>query len=225
MREENVLFALHAERMAALSALGFRAGDTPSALAVLYTALQIAPLRRVYSWGIPTCAALSCVAHAAGGGLVEVGAGTGFWASLLAARGVDVRAYDAAPVDCGLHNGHHSLAGSTELPPPFLQVLRRSAVDAAAAHPGRALLLCWPPPEEGDALHGGSMAADALAAYRGDTVCFVGEGAPGVADAVASPATAGPLFFGALARDWTMQAHVPLPRWPSVRAFFAFFAE
>jgi uncharacterized protein YbjT (DUF2867 family) len=38
------------------------------------------------------------------------------------------------------------------------------------------------------------MAADALAAYRGDTVCFVGEGAPGVADAVASPATAGRTF-------------------------------
>ena len=64
------------------------------------------------------------------------------------------------------------------------------------------------------------MAADALGAYKGQTVCYVGEGAPGIAvDAppAASPATAGPVFLGALQRDYVLQAHLPLPRWPTVR--------
>ena len=224
MREEsgNALLALHAERSAALAALGFRAGAAPPALAVLYTALQVAPLRRVYAWGVPSDAALACLAEAAGSaGLVEVGAGTGYWAHLLARRGVSVRAYDIAPVDCaGTHNGHHAVPGSAVPPPPFAAVARRDAAAAAAAHPRRALLLCWPPPEDGEELppEARSLAADALRAYRGTTVCYVGEGAPGVADAAVpeahQPATAGPAFFGALARDWALQAHVPLPRWP-----------
>ena len=137
---DNVLLALHAERLAALSALGFTAGGTPPPLAVLYTALQIAPLRRVYSWGVPSDAALETIARfAAAAGVVEVGAGTGYWAAALATRGVDVRAYDAAPVDCAAaHNGHHALADSAA-PPPFAAVLRRDAASAAAAHPRRAL--------------------------------------------------------------------------------------
>jgi hypothetical protein len=224
MREDsgNELLALHAERTAALAALGYRAGAAPPPLAVLYTALQVAPLRRVYAWGVPSEAALACLAKAAGSaGLVEVGAGTGFWSALLARRGVCVRAYDAAPVDCaGTHNGHHAVPGSAVPPPPFAAVARRDAAAAAAAHPRRALLLCWPPPEDVEELspEARSLAADALNAYRGTTVCYVGEGAPGVADAATpeahQPATAGPAFFGALSRDWALQSHVPLPRWP-----------
>ena len=220
---DNVLLALHAERQAALAELGFTAGGTPPPLAVLFTALQVAPLRRLYSWGVPNDAALSCIARIAGAtGVVEVGAGTGYWAAALCGRGVDVRAYDAAPVDCATaHNGHHVLASTS--PPPFAAVLRQDARNAADAHPRRSLLLCWPPPEDDESLphEARSMAADALGAYRGETVCYVGEGAPGVAEGVppaASPATAGPVFFSALARDWTLQAHVPLPRWPTVRS-------
>ena len=220
---DNALLALHEERLAALAALGFKAGSTPPPLAVLFTALQVAPLRRVYSWGVPNDAALACIARFAGAtGVVEVGAGTGYWAAALSRRGIDVRAYDAAPVDCAAaHNGHHVLASTS--PPPFAAVLQRDARNAAAAHPRRALLLCWPPPEDDESLpHGArSMAADALGAYKGATVCYVGEGAPGVEDdapPAVPPATAGQAFFNALARDWTLQARVPLPRWPTVRS-------
>ena len=139
---DNVLLALHAERQAALAELGFTAGGTPPPLAVLFTALQVAPLRRLYSWGVPNDAALSCIARIAGAtGVVEVGAGTGYWAAALHGRGVDVRAYDAAPVDCATaHNGHHVLASTS--PPPFAAVLRQDARNAADAHPRRSLLLC-----------------------------------------------------------------------------------
>ena len=225
---DTVLLTLHKERLAALTALGFTGGGTPPPLAVLYSALQVAPLRRLYSWGLPSDAALACIARCAGAtGVVEVGAGTGYWARVLSRRGVDVRAYDAAPVDCvSAHNGHHVLLAHTS-PPPFAAVFRRDARDAAAAHPRRCLLLCWPPPEDDESLppEARSMAADALGAYKGATVCFVGEGAPGApgggapdgAPPAASPATAGPMFFSMLARDWMLQTHMPLPRWPTAR--------
>lgn len=83
----------------------------------------------------------------------QVGAGTGYWASLLNASGVDVVAYDSAPVDSAQRNGHHVVSTGTAPgqgmtnAPPFFSVAHADAADAAAAHPGRALLLCWPPPE------------------------------------------------------------------------------
>jgi hypothetical protein len=226
---DNPLLALHAERTAALAALGFRAGAPPPPLAVLYTALQVAPLRRVFAWGVPSPDALAAVARHSPRGVVDAGAGTGYWAALLRGAGVDVLPYDAAPLDDGAtHNGHHALPRGAA-PPPFLRVRRGDAAAAAAAHPERTLLLCWPPPEacgdrdgaDGAPAAARSMAADALASFAGDTVVYVGEGAPGGADEQAPPgggATAGPVFHGALARGWALEAHVPLPRWPSVRS-------
>ena len=52
-------------------------------------------LRRRYAWAVPDERALRILEHF--GPIVEVGAGKGYWASLLAARGVDVVAYDAMP--------------------------------------------------------------------------------------------------------------------------------
>jgi hypothetical protein len=59
----------------------------------------IMPLRRMYSWGIPTNEALDAVSNASPAGVIEVGAGTGYWAMLLQNRGVDIIAYDRTPVE------------------------------------------------------------------------------------------------------------------------------
>jgi hypothetical protein len=58
--------------------------------------LCLRPLQRVYSCGIPTDASLAALA-ALGTPLAELGCGTGYWARLLRARGVDVVAYDIRP--------------------------------------------------------------------------------------------------------------------------------
>jgi hypothetical protein len=58
----------------------------------------ITPLRRMYSWAVPTDEAIAAIANASPFGVVEVGAGTGYWAMLLRHRGVDVLAYDRTPV-------------------------------------------------------------------------------------------------------------------------------
>src|SRR5215471_9090998 len=52
---------------------------------------------RRYAFAIPTEAALSVLARFAP--IIELGAGTGYWAHLLRRRGVDCLAFDAAPPD------------------------------------------------------------------------------------------------------------------------------
>ena len=46
------------------------------------------------SWAVPSAEALEVIAQVSGGRVVEVGAGTGYWAWLLTRRGVDVVAVD-----------------------------------------------------------------------------------------------------------------------------------
>ena len=59
----------------------------------------VMPLRRMYSWGVPTEEALKAIIDVSPAGVVEVGAGTGYWAMLLHTRGVDIVAYDRTPVE------------------------------------------------------------------------------------------------------------------------------
>ena len=113
-----------------------------------------------YAWAIPSPEALELVAKHAP--IVEVGAGTGYWAHLLEQMGVDVIAYDSNPPSEERWNGWHPDATT------WTTVHTADAGVAAAKHPDRSLFICWPPRED-------PMAADALAAYEGDTVLYIGE--------------------------------------------------
>ena len=107
---------------------------------------ELAPL---FSWAIPTDAALELLAKYAP--LVECGAGMGYWLALLRARGVDAIGYDRS------------------VRRPWTRVQRESSVSAARRHPERSLLLCWPPYDDDAASY------QALRAYRGDVVIHIGE--------------------------------------------------
>ena len=61
--------------------------------------LIIDPIQRLVSFGIPSAAALEAIARH--GPIIEVGAGTGYWAGLLQAMGVDIIAFDAEPTSTG----------------------------------------------------------------------------------------------------------------------------
>jgi hypothetical protein len=115
-------------------------------------------LAATYAWAIPSPGDLDWVTrHLAGRDVVEVGAGTGYWAWQLAQRGVTVHAYDVAPDPRGRF--HRVLGGGPQA--------------AAGRHQGAALFLSWPPPDN-------PMAAQTLRAYTGDTVLVAGEGPGGV---------------------------------------------
>ena len=154
-------------------------------------------LAALFAWAIPDEGALAVLARHAP--LLECGAGTGYWAALLRARGVDVLASDLVPLGSPAGNRYHS--GRR----PWTEVQAASAVDAvrAARTSGRTLFLCWPPFDD----DGASYAA--LRAYRGDTFIYVG-GAPG--------GPTGTLrFHRELELNWHPTEQAALPSWPGLR--------
>lgn len=236
-----LLLQRYREAMDDLRAIG--SSDSEEYVSAYYDAV-VKPLRRSYAWAVPTKEALECIAqHAPPEGVVEIGSGTGYWAHLLrSCCDVDVVAYDQTPcIDSGAArnddgtkateapNGFHTLAyGGNAL--PFRPVLRGDA-SAAAAHPARALLLCWPPKEEYAGAGGltpeqACMAVDALQQFQGATVFYIGcdegtsggagDGAGGGAGDGGRTDTAGPRFHAALAAEWDLVQSVELPSWPQV---------
>jgi hypothetical protein len=142
-----------------------------------------------YAFAVPNDAALATLARYAP--IVELGAGTGYWAFLLRGRGVDCLAYDLAPPDVS--------PNPNRFRPLTWTAVECGDVDALAAHGDRALFLCWP------AYHD-PFAARALAAYTGTTLLYIGEPAGGH--------TADGAFFAQLAREWRPLEQVAIPNWP-----------
>lgn len=116
-----------------------------------------------YSWSIPSPGDVTWLAGQLDGqGVVEIGAGSGYWAWQLRQAGVDVVAYDPHPPGPENKFNQHRL---------YTDVLVGDD-SAAANHPDRALMLCWPSYED-------PFAKQALHAYQGDTVIYIGEGEGG----------------------------------------------
>uniref|UniRef100_A0A7S2TMA9 Uncharacterized protein n=1 Tax=Lotharella oceanica TaxID=641309 RepID=A0A7S2TMA9_9EUKA len=114
---------------------------------------RILPLRREYAWAVPTQEALDTIKEFSPNGVVEIGAGTGYWASLLQQRGVNVIAYDKFPTHCSELNPYHWVGDRWMNAVPFTLVLS-GGPDSCSGHTcaARSLLLCFPPKEtdEGD---------------------------------------------------------------------------
>jgi hypothetical protein len=130
-------------------------------------ASEVERLTARFAFAIPTDLALAVIADWSPNGVVELGAGTGYWASLLAALGVDVVAYDRAPPGSPDNRWFHS---ST----PWFPVAQGDE-SIVARHADRTLLLVWPTRDE-------VWAADALDRFHsagGDTVVVVGEASGG----------------------------------------------
>ena len=124
-------------------------------------------LVRRYAYGIPDDAVLGAIALAAPFGVVEVGAGTGYWARLLHDRGVAVVAYDVQPP----HSGANRFVDAGR---PWFPV-GEADERAVEQHPERTLLLVWPTWRE-------TWAGDAAARFHavgGRTLVYVGDGPGG----------------------------------------------
>ncbi|TDB85529.1 hypothetical protein E1264_20870 [Actinomadura sp. KC216] len=146
-------------------------------------------LSRIYSWAIASRTALDWLGdRLAGRGLLEVGAGSGYWASLLRAQGADVLATDSATDRNGYTDRFR-----------FTDVQAATAAEAARCHPDRVLAVIWPPHRE-------PMAAEALAAYQGSGLVYIGGRRGGLC--------AERSFFDALAEHWRPVSRCPLTlRW------------
>ncbi|WP_432837386.1 hypothetical protein [Dactylosporangium sp. CA-092794] len=145
------------------------------------------------AWSVPTEAALGLIADH--GPILDAGAGTGYWAALLRARGADVVATDATPPDGGGNPFHRERA-------TWAPVERLPSVAAVRRHRDRTLLLCWPPPEDDAAGYA------ALRAYRGGTLLYVGGDAEGP--------TGTARLHRELDLNWTPTDDLALPSWPGI---------
>lgn len=85
--------------------------------------------------------------------LVELGAGTGYWAYVLRLMDADVVAYDQAPIGSARQNRYHMNSRR------WTDVMEGD-IQAVLKHSDRALFLCWPPTF--------SALWDSVGLYRGD---------------------------------------------------------
>ena len=145
-------------------------------------------LVKTYAWAVPTDEAIACLVKY--GSLVEVGAGTGYWASLIVQAGGKIDAYDIAPPEVQDDNyyGHERL---------YWPVLPISCLKWDKTQ-RKTLFLCWPP-------YRSSMASDALKQFRGSVVAYIGEGSYGC--------TADEAFHDTLDKQWNLLETVRIPQW------------
>jgi hypothetical protein len=149
-----------------------------------------------YGWAIPNDEAILEIAKYPP--IVEIGAGTGYWAWLLRQLGVDVLAFDKYPPDksAAHDSGFHSGAGT------WTEVLTgdESVLDSMY---DQTLFLCWPPSNH-------PMAFETLSRFKGDTFLFVGETWP-------SHTTGNEDFFDLLDQEWDLEddcSKAWIPNWP-----------
>lgn len=137
------------------------------------------PACHLMAYAVPNENSLAAI-EATGLPVVEVGAGTGYWAMLLRDRGVKVVAYDVAPAPARGSQAEQlalSSAGGAQRKraqndyhaeiPAFTEVLQ-GGTEASGRHPDHALFLCYPPPKS-------TMAEECLQNYKGSTLLYVGE--------------------------------------------------
>ncbi|CAH0515646.1 unnamed protein product [Peronospora belbahrii] len=146
----------------------------------------------LYAYATPTHEALDVMAKYTP--IVEVGAGTGYWSSLLQRAAVDVVAYDKAPPSAeGVEqNAYHGRV------PPFCSVGRGGPeVLSQKDMAGRNLFLCYPPPDD-------AMAVRSVQLFQGDVILHVGEWQGDTGDS---------RFERELQRRFVLVEDITLPNW------------
>jgi len=181
-----------------------------------------------FAWAVPNEKALEVLRNL-DQPILEIGAGTGYWAWLLSSYGgngndregkggVDIVAYDA--IDS--HGGHKHRFRH--------EMVRDGGVEQASSkeHAGRALMLCWPDivgDSASDDADRGTFGYDTLKAYiqnQGDTVIYIGELGPSVVRAAKGwgdpfppgGSSASAAFQIELRANFELTQRVELPNWP-----------
>ena len=137
-----------------------------------------------FAWAIPNDEALNAI-KALGMPIVEIGAGSGYWAKLLQDMGVGIVPIDSEPIP------------NSYVTKRYTDIIQGS-VELLEQYPNHALMLCWPPYDK-------PMAADALKAYLGKTVIYIGEGYGGC--------TGDDEFHHLLDKYWEFTVDVDIPQW------------
>lgn len=149
-----------------------------------------------YSWAVPNREALGAIAqYTPNNEVVEMGAGTGYWAYLLSQMSITVYAWDKNPY----HNRHCDAHWGDVMPGGPEKLSRFSNIP---------MLLVWPPYDD-------DMATKSLLAYKGNTLIYVGEGEWGCC--------ANDSFFDALHCEWKEVENIEIPQFQCIHDSMSVF--
>ncbi len=141
-----------------------------------------------FSWAVPAMGAIKAIVNLSP--IVEIGAGGGYWAQQLRKHGANVTAFDKH--GCSTKRNRYVKRIHTRIRRGGPKVLRKRAFK------DHTLFLCWPPYDT-------SMALDCLQHFRGEHVCYIGEGWKGC--------TGCDEFHNVLQRDYEEVGETPIPQW------------
>lgn len=147
-----------------------------------------------FAYAIPTAEGLS-VFHKYQP-ILEIGAGTGYWAGLLRKRKTKILAYELYPLSLGRNAWHPQATQS------WTEVLRGDE-SMTSHYPNRTLFMCYPPGRT-------RVAYNALKGYKGDRLVYVGE-ASGLA-----PGRGQDEFQSLLVKQWQLETQIHQPQWPGL---------
>lgn len=142
-------------------------------------------LVRKYSWAVPNDEAIELLVSLSP--VIEVGAGTGYWASLVKTAGGEIVALDKDPHKNDWVEGNWTRVDKFT---SYYQ-LRKKDYD------NHTLFLCWPP-------YADSMAFDCLKKYKGNQLVYVGEYSGGCC--------ADDDFFNLLDEEWEEVTSIDIPQ-------------
>jgi len=149
-------------------------------------------LRDKYAYAVPNARAIKRIAMFSP--IVEMGAGTGYWALLLKQAGAVVDAFD---------NGSYK---------PKVRHYFVQAGDAKiltkAKYADYALFLCWPP-------YATRMAYQCLKQYTGNRLLYVGESQGGC--------TGCDWFHALLRREWECTDTIGIPQWSGLHDYLSIY--
>jgi hypothetical protein len=143
---------------------------------------------RKYSFAIPTKEAINEISKFSP--IVEIGAGSGYWASLLQKNGAKVLAYDKFPKD----NKYNFTKKYTKIEKAGEEILKE--IDSSYS-----LLLSWPN-------YDNDFAHNALKIFKGQTVIYIGEPEGGC--------TANDKFHQELKKSWRLHKEISIPQWDGI---------
>ncbi|HSV98144.1 MAG TPA: hypothetical protein VLM75_14575 [Spirochaetota bacterium] len=158
-----------------------------------------AELTARYAFSVPTIGVLEMISFHSP--LVEIGAGSGYWARCLAQLGADVVAYDRLPPDDSLPWPHGPWDEMNYWFDSEWYPVQNGDERFAAMHPVRTLLLSWP-------LLDDPMASSALrhhAAAGGTRFIYIGDAA-----------SSGDAVFHEMKKSYALLARHKLWSWPGI---------
>lgn len=155
------------------------------------------------SWAVPNPEAIAALVEFVGArDLLEIGAGLGLWARLIANEGVHITATDI------------NKDRATWFKPwsrPFFPIAPLGHLEALKTYPNhQTLMLCWPPYSE-------PMAAEALDQFTGEQFIFIGEGEGGC--------TATDKLWEILGERFDLVKEVDIPQWAGIHDRMIFYSR